>query len=132
LSDVGFTSFRVFTFSIFAFWGSPQGRKVAFGAEMNGAPGCAKMVITCGTFPGWRPAGKRRIRREDLISAQLWHADGAVLVALGVKRLIIRGILCGKARERRALLCVLGKNCDDSPDRYSSIGATGRCFTGKR
>jgi hypothetical protein len=122
-SDVRFTSLRVFTFSIFAFWGSLGGRKGAVGAEMEGASGCAKTRIGCETFLCWRVcgaswawramgsgasglrgcaalAGKRRILGDVLISAQVWHTGGAVQTALDGKWLVVKEILFGNARDR--------------------------------
>jgi hypothetical protein len=87
-SDVGFTSFRVFTFLVFAFWGSLLAPKRPVGGEMKGPADFAKMDSA--RVPAGRAfcedrtrcvaprdcallAGGNWIRRKQLILAPVWQ-----------------------------------------------------------
>jgi hypothetical protein len=85
LSDVRFTSFRVFTFSVFAFWSLRLGLIGPLGAEMEHFAGAAKAPIDCGE------SSVQETFREDSVRRAL---------AAGVTGMRDRALLAGKNRTR--------------------------------
>jgi hypothetical protein len=83
LSDVRFTSFRVFTFSVFVFWSLRPGLKGQFGAEMEHFAGGAKAPIDC----------------EESSVPETFREDSARrALAAGVTGLRDRALVAGKNR----------------------------------